>query len=71
MRLLINPIMRSSSTATANLHGAQTLSSISRRDFELMQSKTRPLSSHSKSSDGKRFAVIHFCEKSGHSIATA
>uniref|UniRef100_A0A1I7VBU6 non-specific serine/threonine protein kinase n=1 Tax=Loa loa TaxID=7209 RepID=A0A1I7VBU6_LOALO len=52
VRQFINPIMRSSSTATANLHGAQTLSSISRRDFELMQSKTRPLSSHSKSSDG-------------------
>ncbi|VDP12907.1 unnamed protein product [Onchocerca flexuosa] len=52
VRQLINPIMRSSSTAAANLHGAQTLNSISRRDFELMQSKTRPLSSHSKSSDG-------------------
>ncbi|VDK67278.1 unnamed protein product [Onchocerca ochengi] len=52
VRQLINPIMRSSSTTAANLHGAQTLNSISRRDFELMQSKTRPLSSHSKSSDG-------------------
>lgn len=45
--------MRSRSTTTANLHSAQALSSISRRDFELMQSKTRSLSSHSKSSDGK------------------
>ncbi|MCP9262591.1 Serine/threonine-protein kinase Genghis Khan [Dirofilaria immitis] len=52
VRQLINPIMRSSSAAAANLNGAQTLNSISRRDFELMQSKTRPLSSHSKSSDG-------------------
>ncbi|VDO45729.1 unnamed protein product [Brugia timori] len=53
VRQLINPIMRSGSTTATNLHGTQTLSSISRRDFELMQSKTRPLSSHSKSSDGK------------------
>lgn len=52
VRQLINPIMRSTSSTTTNLHGVHQLTNTSRREIELMQSKSRPLSSHSKGSDG-------------------
>uniref|UniRef100_F1KQ93 non-specific serine/threonine protein kinase n=1 Tax=Ascaris suum TaxID=6253 RepID=F1KQ93_ASCSU len=50
VRQLINPIMRSSSSTSASVHGVHSISGASRREIDVMQSKTRPLSAHIKNS---------------------
>uniref|UniRef100_A0A0N5ADJ8 non-specific serine/threonine protein kinase n=1 Tax=Syphacia muris TaxID=451379 RepID=A0A0N5ADJ8_9BILA len=49
VRQLLNPVMRSSSSTSATVYSIQG----SKKDFDQSQLKSRPLSSHSKSSEGK------------------